>query len=76
MTFRQVAAMLLAFSGGLAIMFLFFAAIGAVDLGEAIGLVIATAAFALVWLVGVWIRWRSSESTERITRPDRERRGF
>ena len=68
--------MLLAFSGGLAVMFLFFAAIGAVDLGAAVGLVIATAVFALVWLVGVWMRWRAGDQTERITRPDRERRGF
>ena len=76
MTFRQIAAMLLAFSGGLAVMFLFFAAIGAVDLGEAVGLVIAVLVFALIWLVGVWIRWRAGESTARVMRSDRERRGF
>jgi hypothetical protein len=76
MTFRQVTAMLMAFSGGLAIMFLFFAAIGAVDIGEAVGLGIAALVFALIWLVGVWFRWRAGESTSRITRADRERRGF
>jgi hypothetical protein len=74
--FRQVAAALIAFSGGLAIMFLFFAAIGAVDLGEAVGLVIAVAVLALIWLVGAWLRRRAGESTERVTRADRERRGF
>jgi hypothetical protein len=74
--FREIAATLLAFSGGLAILFLFFAAIGAVDLGEATGLAIAALVFALIWLVGVWIRHRAGESTERVTRADRERRGF
>jgi hypothetical protein len=74
--FREVAAMLMAFSGGLAIMFLFFAAIGAVDIGDAAGLAIAALVFALIWLVGVWFRWRAGESTSRITRAYRERRGF
>ena len=74
--FRDIAAMLLAFSGGLAVMFMFFAAIGAVDLGEAVGLTIAALVFALIWLAGVWIRWRSGTATERVTRADRERRGF
>lgn len=74
--FRDIAAMLLAFSGGLSIMFLFFAAVGAVDLGDAAGLAIAAMVFALIWLIGVWIRWRAGPSTERITRADRERRGF
>ena len=68
--------MLMAFSGGLSVMFLFFAAIGAVDLGEAVGLAIAALVFALIWLVGFWLRWRAGERTERITRADRERRGF
>jgi hypothetical protein len=74
--FREIAAALIAFSGGLAIMFLFFAAIGAVDLDDAVGLVIAVAVFALIWLVGVWLRHRAGEDTERVTRADRERRGF
>ena len=68
--------MLLAFSGGLAVMFLFFALIGAVDVGDAAGLAIAAVVFALIWLVGVWLRWRSGTATERVTRADRERRGF
>ncbi|HEY8771407.1 MAG TPA: hypothetical protein VIM03_12755, partial [Thermoleophilaceae bacterium] len=74
--FREVAATLLAFSGGLALLFLFFAAIGAVDVSKASGLAIAALVFALIWLVGVWLRWRSGENTTRITRADRERRGF
>ena len=76
MSLRQIVAMLVAFSGGLAIMFLFFAAIGTVDLGEAVPLAVVVVVFALIWLVGVWVRRRSGESTERVTRPERERRGF
>jgi uncharacterized membrane protein len=74
--FREIAAMLLAFSGGLALLFLFFALIGAVDVGDATGLAIAALVFALVWLVGVWLRHRAGVNVERVTRADRERRGF
>jgi hypothetical protein len=74
--FREIAATLLAFSGGLAILFLFFALIGAVDVGEASGLAIAALAFALIWLFGVWLRHRSGVDVGRVTREDRERRGF
>ena len=46
--FREIAATLLAFCGGLALLFLFFALIGAVDVGDATGLAIAALVF---WLV-------------------------
>ncbi len=74
--FREIAAAVLALSGGLALLFLFFAAIGAIDIGNSTGLVIAALVFALIWSIGAWVRWRSGESTTRITRADRERRGF
>jgi hypothetical protein len=74
--FRELPALLIAFSGGLAIMFLFFAAIGAVDIGNAVGTAIAAGVFALIWVVGIWLRWRSRDDTARLTRADRERRGF
>ena len=74
--FRELAAMLLAFSGGLALLFLFFGLIGAVDVGEATGLAVAAIVFALIWVLGVWLRRRSGVSVERVTRADRERRGF
>jgi TRAP-type C4-dicarboxylate transport system permease large subunit len=74
--FREIAATLLAFCGGLALLFLFFALIGAVDVGEATGLAIAAIAFALIWLVGMWFRRRSGVNVQRVTRADRERRGF
>jgi len=76
MSLRQIAAALIALSGGLAVMFLFFAAIGTVDLGEAVVLAVVVAVFALIWLVGALVRRRSGERPERVTRPDRERRGF
>ena len=74
--FREIAATLLALCGGLAILFLFFALIGAVDIGEATGLAIAAVVFALIWLLGIWYRRRQGVDTTRITRSDRERRGF
>jgi len=74
--FREIAATLLAFCGGLAILFLFFALIGAVDVGKATGLVVAAIVFALIWLVGAWYRRRRGVDMGRVTRMDRERRGF
>jgi ABC-type transport system involved in cytochrome bd biosynthesis fused ATPase/permease subunit len=71
---RDIAATLLAFCGGLAILYLFFAAIGAVDLGDSLVFTIAAAVLALLWLLGAWQRSRSGGAI--ITRPDRERRGF
>ena len=72
--FRDIAATLIAFCGGLVVMFLFFAAIGAVNLGDAVGFTIAAIALTAVWLLGAWQRARSGGSF--VTRPDRERRGF
>jgi ABC-type transport system involved in cytochrome bd biosynthesis fused ATPase/permease subunit len=71
---RDIAATLLAFCGGLAVLYLFFAAIGAVDLGEALVFTIAAGVLAILWLVGAWQRSRSGGAI--MTRPDRERRGF
>jgi hypothetical protein len=72
--FRDIAATLIAFCGGLVVMFLFFAAIGAVNLGDAVGFTIAAIALTGVWLLGAYQRARSGASF--VTRPDRERRGF
>jgi ABC-type transport system involved in cytochrome bd biosynthesis fused ATPase/permease subunit len=72
--FRDIAATLVAFCGGLVVMFLFFAAIGAVNLGDAIGFTIAAIVLTAVWILGAWQRARSGASF--VTRPDRERRGF
>jgi ABC-type transport system involved in cytochrome bd biosynthesis fused ATPase/permease subunit len=72
--FRDMAATLLAFCGGLVVMFLFFAAIGAVNLGDAIAFTIASIVLTAVWLLGAFQRARTGGSL--VTRPDRERRGF
>src|ERR671915_2043053 len=72
--FRDIAATLIAFCGGLVVMFLFFAAIGAVNLGDAVGFTIAAIALTAVWILGAWQRARTGASF--VTRPDRERRGF
>jgi hypothetical protein len=72
--FRDIAATLVAFCGGLVVMFLFFAAIGAVNLGDAIGFTIGSIVLTAVWLLGAWQRARTGGSL--VTRPDRERRGF
>jgi hypothetical protein len=72
--FRDIAATLIAFCGGLVVMFLFFAAIGAVNLGDAVGFTVAAIALTAVWILGAWQRARSGAAF--VTRPDRERRGF
>jgi hypothetical protein len=72
--FRDIAATLIAFCGGLVVMFLFFAAIGAVNLGDAIGFTIGAIVLTGVWLLGTYQRVRTGGSL--VTRPDRERRGF
>ena len=73
-TFRSVAATLLAFCGGLAVLYLFFAAIGAVDLEDALVATGAAVVLAIIWLIGVYQRHRSGGAFA--TRPERERRGF
>ncbi len=71
---RSVAAGLLALCGALSVIYFMFAALGAVDLSEAVvGSVIALV-LALLWLAGVWQRSRSGGGFA--TRGDRERRGF
>jgi hypothetical protein len=72
--FRDMAATLLAFCGGLAVLYLFFAAIGTVKLKDAAVATGIAIVLALVWLIGAYQRWRSGAMF--ITRRDRERRGF
>jgi hypothetical protein len=71
---RTAAAAIGAVCGGLAVLYVFFAAIGAVDLGDAI----AATLIALV-LGGVWLAffvYRARTDALRVQRSDRERRGF
>jgi hypothetical protein len=72
--FRDITATLLAFCGGLAVLYLFFAAIGTVKLKDALVATAIAVALAVVWLVGAYQRWKSGAIF--ITRRDRERRGF
>jgi hypothetical protein len=71
---RAAVAALMAVCGGLAVVFLFFAAMGAVDLGDAIAATIIAVVLALIWLSGFLYRQRTG--AVRLQRPDRERRGF
>jgi hypothetical protein len=72
--FRDVMATVLAFCGGLAVLYLFFATIGTVHLKDALVATAIAVALAVVWLIGAYQRWKSGAIF--ITRRDRERRGF
>jgi hypothetical protein len=71
---RNVVSAVCAICGGLAVVFLFFAALGAVDIGDAIVATVVAVVLGLVWLAGFYQRQRTQ--AELITRRDRERRGF
>jgi nitroreductase len=71
---RDMAALVFALCGGLAVVYLFFAAFGAIDFSEALTASIIALGLGLVWMVGFGYRLRSH--AERAQRGDRERRGF
>lgn len=52
--FRDAAATLIAFCGALALLFLFFGLLGAVDFGDAVVFTIVIVVLALIWVFGVW----------------------
>jgi len=64
-----------AICGGLVVVFLFFAAIGAVRFRDAAAATIVTMVMATVWLAGYWYRHRSL-GPGGPSPMDRERRGF
>jgi hypothetical protein len=71
---RSLAAGVLALCGALSVIYFMFAALGAVDIGEAaVGSAIALV-LALLWLAGAW--QRAHTGGKFVTRGDRERRGF
>ena len=72
--FRDITATVLAFCGGLAVLYLFFAAIGTVKLKDALVATAIAVALAVIWLIGAYPRWKSGAIF--ITRRDRERRGY
>lgn len=69
-----MAAFAIAMCGGLAVLYLFFAVIGAVDLGDAAVATGAAIVLAVIWLIG--FRRRLKTGAAFVQRPDRERRGF
>jgi len=71
---RTALAAAVAFCGGLVIVFIFFWALGAVDVGEAVATTSVIVLLALVWLAFHLYRSRQDES--HVIRRERERRGF
>jgi len=71
---RDMAALVFALCGGLAVVYLFFAAFGAIDFGEAATASAIAVGLGLVWMIGFGYRLRSNAA--RAQRSDRERRGF
>src|SRR4051812_9705268 len=64
----------MAFCGGLVIVFVFFWALGAIDVTDAVAATIVALVLALVWLAG--FLYRRSREESLLIRRDRERRGF
>ena len=71
---RTALAAAVAFCGGLVIVFIFFWALGAIDVGEAVATTSVIVLLALVWLAFYLYRSRQEES--HVIRRERERRGF
>jgi hypothetical protein len=71
---RDMASLVFALCGGLAVVYLFFAAFGAIDFDEAITASVIALALGLVWMIGFGYRLR--HHADRAQRGDRERRGF
>jgi len=71
---REMAAFAISMCGGLAVLFVFFVVIGAIDVGNAIFATIVASLLALIWLIFFWQRMKADASV--VQRPDRERRGF
>ena len=61
---------------GVVVMFAFFAALGAFEVGEAIGITIAVVILAVLWLAhAMWVS-RHSDGRDPAAVRARERRGF
>jgi putative flippase GtrA len=74
---RNAAAAAVAVCGGLSIVYLFFAALGAVDLTDALLATGVAVVMGMVWLAGYLVRHRETAADAALTdRVGRERRGF
>jgi purine-cytosine permease-like protein len=71
---RDMASLVFALCGGLAVVYIFFAAFGAIDFDEAVTASVIALGLGLVWMIGFGYRMRTH--AERTQRGDRERRGF
>lgn len=69
-----MAAFAIAMCGGLAVLYLFFVAIGTIDIGNAAVATIAAIVLAAIWVAAYWYRLKTNAGI--VQRPDRERRGF
>src|SRR4051812_23065114 len=77
--FRVAAAAAMAICGGLAVLFVFFWALGAIDVKDAVAATIVAIVLAGVWFAGFLYRRRQVEAdllARRLVKQDRERRGF
>src|SRR5918997_4626165 len=75
---RTAAAAAVAVCGGLSIVYLFFAAFGAIDIEDALVATSVAVVMGLVWLGGYLVRHRQASGAEAAVtdRVNRERRGF
>ena len=71
---RDMAALVFALCGGLAVVYLFFAAFGAIDFDETLTASLIAIGLGLIWMIGFGYRLRTK--ADRVQRGDRERRGF
>jgi Flp pilus assembly protein TadB len=71
---RNAAAAGMALCGGLFVLFVFFWALGAIDVKDAVAATVVAVLLALVWAAGFLYRRRQEEPP--LLRRDRERRGF
>jgi lysylphosphatidylglycerol synthetase-like protein (DUF2156 family) len=71
---RTVASFAFAVSGGLCAVFIFFALMGAINIGNATVLTIVCIVLGLVWVAG--FTYRQMTHATRTQWRDRERRGF
>jgi hypothetical protein len=76
---RVAASAAMAICGGLALLFVFFWALGAINIGNAVGATVVAVILAVIWVAGIVYRRRSMEAdvlAQRVAKQDRERRGF
>ncbi len=71
---RAALAMLLSICGGLAVLYLIVYSVGGVPLTDSGPIFLVAIVLAVVWLIGFIYRYRTGAA--RVTRADRERRGF